>query len=244
MATIALVTGANRGIGFEITRQLANKGITVLLSGRNEKKVKKSTEILQQEGLNVTPLVLDVNDEISVSKAYSEILNTYGKLDILINNAAIRIEDYGLKPSEQPIIKWIETFETNLFSVVRVTQIMLPLILKSNAGRIVNVSSLLGSLTLHNDPNSYVYSSIFKSLPAYSASKSALNSWTIHMAFELRNTSIKVNSIHPGYTKTDLNDGEGELSVIEGAKTSVDIALIGEHGPSGKFIHFDNIIPW
>lgn len=244
MKKIALVTGANRGIGFEISRQLASKGICVLLSGRNSKDVYEAAKTLRKEGLDVHPLLLDVTKDKSVQEALVKIKDEYGKLDILINNAAIRIEEYGKKPSEQPIDQWTETFETNLFGAVRVTQFLLPLLLKASAGRIVNVSSLLGSLNMHSDPDSYIYSTIFKSLPAYSASKSALNSWTIHLAFELRNTPLKVNSVHPGYTKTDLNDGEGDFSLFEGAKTSVNVALLPEESASGQFIHLNQIISW
>nr|MBA3774253.1 SDR family NAD(P)-dependent oxidoreductase [Ramlibacter sp.] len=139
---------------------------------------------------------------------------------------------------------WRETFDTNLFGVVEVTQAFLPLIRKSAAGRIVNVSSLLASLGTHSDQSSYAYSPMFKSLPAYSASKSAINSWTVHLAFELRETPIKVNAVHPGYTKTDMNEGAGELDIPSGARTSVSMALLDSDGPSGKYVHMGKILPW
>ena len=161
-----------------------------------------------------------------------------------MNNAAIRIEEYGLVPSKQPMTKWRETFDTNLFGVVELTQVLLPLIRKSPAGRIVNVSSLLGSVGTHSDCTSYAYSEMFKSMPAYSASKGGINSWTVHLAFELRNTPIKVNAVHPGYTKTDMNEGAGDLEVPMGARTSVKMALLGPDGPSGKYVHLDTIVPW
>lgn len=241
---IALVTGANRGIGLEISRQLARSGAHVLVTGRKMDGVRKAAEKLASEGLNVTPLQLDVTQSESIETAAGWIADRYGVLDILVNNAAIRIEDYGVVPSEQPMQKWRETFETNLFGVVETTQALLPLIRKSKAGRIVNVSSLLGSVGTHSDRDSYAYSEMFKSLPAYSASKSGINSWTVHLAFELRDTPIKVNAVHPGYTKTDMNDGAGDLEIPVGARTSVDMALLGADGPSGEYIHLDTVVPW
>ena len=241
---IALVTGANRGIGLEIAHQLARSGAHVLLTGRDIAHARKAAETLAGEGLSITPLQLDVTDPVSIKNVADWIAEAFGALDILVNNAAIRIEDYGVAPSEQPIGKWRETFETNLFGVVETTQALLPLIRKSPAGRIVNVSSLLGSVGTHSDRDSYAYSEMFKSLPAYSASKSGINSWTVHLAFELRNTPIKVNAVHPGYTKTDMNDGAGDLEIPVGARTSVEMALIGSDGPSGKYVHLDTILPW
>lgn len=241
---IALVTGANRGIGFEIVRQLAEKGICVLLTGRNHEAVVQATMKLQSVGLNVEALTLDVTQTDSISAAAAKVASKYGRLDILVNNAAIRIEKYGKQPSEQPLQQWRETFDTNLFGVVEVTIAFLPLIRKSTAGRIVNISSLLASLSTHSNPDSYTYSPMFKSLPAYSASKSAVNSWTLHLAYELRETSIKVNAVHPGYTKTDMNEGEGELDIPTGAKTSVRMALLDQDGPTGSYVYMEKTLPW
>ncbi|MEO7260491.1 MAG: SDR family oxidoreductase [Jatrophihabitantaceae bacterium] len=241
---IALVTGANRGMGLEIARQLAERGVRVLLSGRNPKAVAEAAMTLRSAGLDVEAVVLDVTKTESISAAAAGIEDKYGRLDILVNNAGIRIEQYGKQPSEQPLNQWRETFETNLFGVVEVTLAFLPLIRRSTTGRIVNVSSLLASLSTHSDPGSYVYSPMFKSLPAYSASKSAVNSWTAHLAYELRETTIKVNAVHPGYTKTDMNDGAGELEVPMGAGTSVSMALLGSDGPNGSFVHMGEVVPW
>lgn len=241
---IALVTGANRGIGFEIARQLAESGVRVLLTGRNREATVEAAMKLQRAGLDVEALTLDVTQTDSISVAAAEITSKYGHLDILVNNAGIRIEQYGKQPSEQPLQQWRETFDTNLFGVVAVTKVFLPLIRKSPAGRIVNVSSLLASLNTHSDPHSYAYSPMFKSLPAYSASKSAVNSWTVHLAYELRETPIKVNAVHPGYTKTDMNDGEGEQDIPTGAKTSVRMALLDNDGPSGSYVHMEETVPW
>ncbi|WP_433125260.1 SDR family oxidoreductase [Micromonospora sp. CA-240977] len=241
---VALVTGANRGIGREIARQLAENGVHTLVAGRRREAVTEATASLRGMGLDVAPLVLDVTAPDTIAAAADDVGRRYGRLDILVNNAGIRVEQYGKRPSEQPMEQWRQTFDTNLFGVVEVTAAFLPLIRRSAAGRIVNVSSLLGSLTKQNDRTSYVYSDAFKSLPAYSASKSAVNSWTVHLAYELRDTPIKVNSVHPGYTKTDLNDGAGDLAVDVGARTSVDMALLGADGPTGGYFHLGESLPW
>lgn len=241
---VALITGANRGIGFEIARQLAEVGVHVLLTGRDQNATIAAVQQLKNAGFDADAYTLDVTRPDTISARANEIGAKYGHLDILVNNAAIRIEEYGLQPSEQPMDQWRKTFETNLFGAVAVTKALLPLIKKSTAGRIVNVSSLLASLTTHSNPNSYAYSPMFKSLPGYSASKSALNSWTVHLAYELRDTCIKVNAVHPGYTKTDMNDGDGELEIPIGARTSVLMALLDEDGPSGSFVHMNETVPW
>lgn len=241
---LALVTGANRGIGLEIVRQLAQNGVRVLLSGRNRDATIKAAQQLQNEGLAVEPLTLDITSSDSITAAVALVVSSYGCLDILVNNAGIRIEQYGKQPSQQPLRQWRETFETNLFGVVEVTVAFLPLIRKAQAGRIVNVSSLLASLGTHCDEQSYAYSAMFKSLPAYSASKSAVNSWTIHLAYELRDTQIKVNAVHPGYTKTDMNEGAGELDIPMGARTSVTMALLDDNGPTGSYVHQGKTLPW
>ncbi|MEE7548340.1 SDR family NAD(P)-dependent oxidoreductase, partial [Xanthomonas sp. Kuri4-1] len=158
-----------------------------------------------------------------------------------VNNAGIMIEDMTRPPSEQPLVTWRTTFDTNVFALVAVTQALLPLLRESPAGRIVNVSSLLGSLTLHSEPSSPIYD--FK-IPAYDASKSAVNSWTVHLAHELRETPVKVNTVHPGYVKTDMNAGEGEIDVPEGARSSVAMALIDRDGPTGSFTHLGQVLPW
>lgn len=241
---IALVTGSNKGIGLETVRQLISSGVKTYLTGRDEGRVLRAVASLDAQGLKAHKLVLDITSDVSVTAAAMLFEHENECLDILINNAAIRIEKYGKKPSQQPLEDWQKTFDSNILGTVRVTKAFLPLLQKSSAGRIVNVSSLLGSIGTHSNPDSYAYSDMFKSLPAYSASKSAVNSWTAHLAYELRDTPIKVNSVHPGYTKTDMNDGEGELEVAKGASTSLRMALLDDNGPTGTYVHLNRNVPW
>ncbi|HEY9255981.1 MAG TPA: SDR family oxidoreductase [Stenotrophomonas sp.] len=238
---IALVTGATRGIGLETVRQLAEAGVHTLLAGRNGERAQAAASILKAEGLPVEAITLDVTDGKSIASAVAEVRERYGRLDILVNNAGILLDEFGRAPSEQTLDTWRKTFETNLFALIAVTQAFLPLLKAAPAGRIVNVSSILGSIALHTDPASPIYD--FK-VPAYNVSKSAVNAWTVQLAYELRDTPLKVNTIHPGYVKTDMNAGEGELEIAEGARTSVALALIGNDGPNGSFSHLGETLPW
>ncbi|MDR0184503.1 SDR family oxidoreductase [Lysobacter arvi] len=239
---VALVTGGTRGIGFETVRQLAQAGVHTLLAGRDRSRAVEAALKLQGDGLPVEAIALDVTDTASIAAAVQEVDRKFGRLDILVNNAGIIVEDKTLAPSRQSVAAWRETFQTNVFAVVETTQAFLPLLRKSPAGRIVNVSSILGSLTLHTQPGSPIYD--FKSIPAYNASKSAINSYSVHLAYELRDTPIKVNAVHPGYVKTDMNAGEGEIDVPTGARTSVQMALIDADGPSGGFVYLGETLPW
>jgi len=238
---IALVTGATRGIGLETVRQLAEAGVHTLLAGRNREKAVEAALGLQSQGLPVEAIALEVTDEASIAAAAQEVERRHGRLDILVNNAGIIRDDFSRKPSEQTLGIWRETFDTNLFGLIAVTQAFLPLLRKSAAGRVVNVSSILGSLALNVDPASPIYD--FK-VPAYNVSKSAVNAWTVQLAYELRDTAIKVNTIHPGYVKTDMNAGEGELEIADGARTSVAMALIADDGPHGTFVYQGEVLPW
>ena len=238
---IALVTGATRGIGFETVRQLAAEGVHTLLAGRDPARAAAAAAVLQADGLPVEPIRLDVTDASSIAAAAKEVEQRHGRLDILVNNAGIILDNLERKPSEQPLAAWRDTFETNVFGLVAVTQAFLPLLHASTSARIVNVSSILGSISLHLDPTSFVYD--FKA-PAYNVSKTAVNAWTAQLAHELRGSRIKVNTIHPGYVKTDINKGEGELEVADGARTSVRLALIGDEGPNGGYFYRDEVLPW
>lgn len=238
---IALVTGATRGIGFETVRELAKAGVHTLLAGRDLGRATDAARRLQSEGLPVEAIVLDVTDAASIAAAAEAVADKHGRLDILVNNAGIVLDEGDKARSEQSLQVWRDTFETNLFGVIAVTQALLPLMRKSAAARIVNVSSALGSLALQSDPAAPLGSF---AIPAYNVSKSALNAWTVQLAYELRDSGIKVNAVHPGYVKTDMNKGGGDLEVSEGAETSVAMALLGDDGPTATFQYRGDAVPW
>jgi NAD(P)-dependent dehydrogenase (short-subunit alcohol dehydrogenase family) len=238
---IALITGANKGIGLETARQLGKQGITVLAGARDEAKANAAAAELSQEGLDAHGIVIDVNNADSIQRAAARIERDYGRLDILVNNAGVMIDDHKKKPSEQSLEVWRKTFETNLFGLIATTQALLPLLRKSAAGRIVNLSSILGSVTLHATPGSPIYDS---KLPAYDVSKSAVNAWTVHLAYELKDTTIKVNAAHPGWVKTELGGEGATMDIPDGAKTSVALATIGADGPNGAYMHMGETLPW
>jgi NAD(P)-dependent dehydrogenase (short-subunit alcohol dehydrogenase family) len=238
---IALITGANKGIGLETARQLAKQDITVLAGARDEAKANAAAAQLSKEGLDVHGIVIDVNDAGSIQKAAAQIEREYGHLDILVNNAGVMLDDQKKKPSEQSLDVWRATFETNLFGLVATTQALLPLLCKSAAGRIVNLSSILGSVTLHVTPGSPIYDS---KLPAYDVSKSAVNAYTVHLAWELKDTPIKVNAAHPGWVKTEMGGEGAQMEIEDGAKTSVALATLGPDGPNGGYLHMGETLPW
>lgn len=241
---IALITGANKGLGFETALQLGKEGVHIIAAARDKSKGIEAVEKLKAAAIEAEFLQLDVNKDNDIQFAFGYINNKYGKLDILINNAGIQIEsdNWGVNTSiglDETILR--QTMDTNFFSLVKLTNTLLPLLTKSEAGRIVNLSSILGSLQLHSNPGSPIYGS---KLFAYNTSKTALNAYTIHLAAALANTAIKVNAVHPGWVKTDLGSDAAPMNIPEGAKTSVALALTGPDGPNGKFIHLDQEIPW
>jgi len=238
---IALITGANKGIGFETARQLGQQQIIVLLGARDAAKGEAAALKLRAEGLDARGLQLDVTVAESIQRAMDRIAQEFGQLDILVNNAGVMVEDQTKKVSEQPLSAWRATFETNFFGVVAMTQAFLPLLRKSKAGRIVNLSSILGSNTLHSDPQSPIYD--FK-LPAYNVSKSAVNAYTVQLAYDLRDTPIKVNAAHPGWVKTEMGGEGATMELADGARTSVDLATLPADGPSGAYIHLGKTLPW
>jgi NAD(P)-dependent dehydrogenase (short-subunit alcohol dehydrogenase family) len=213
----------------------------VVIGARNKKDADTAVKKLGDENLSAQSVQLDVTDSQSINNAAATLDSEHGRLDVLINNAGVMLDAFDKKPSEQSLAVWHKTFDVNLFGVVAVTQAFLPLLRKAAAARIVNVSSVLGSLSDSTDPASPYYN--FK-IPAYNISKTALNAWTIHLAHELRETTIKVNAAHPGYVKTDLHGMDAPLLPAEGAKTSVRLALLPESGPSGQFYHFDDKVAW
>ena len=239
---IALITGANKGLGFEMARQLGKAGVTVVLAARDAEKGEAAAAKLRGEGLDVQSLKLDLTNKEDRAAAAKYLESKFGRLDILINNAGVSQEGLGagkVSTTTEEVIH--STFETNFFAPVALTQALLPLIRKSKAGRIVNMSSILGSQTLHADPKSPIYD--FKSL-AYDSSKAALNSFTIHLAHELKDTGIKVNSAHPGWVKTDMGTDAAPMEIPEGGKTGVELALLGEDGPTGGYFHLGQPLPW
>lgn len=241
---VALITGANKGLGFGIARKLSKQGITVLIAARNEEKGKEAVNKLHLEGIDAHFIPLDVSDRSTIESACSAIAERFGKLDILVNNAGVNLEfSAGLPaPSQVSLDVLKQTFEINFFGVVAVTQVMLPLIRKADAGRIVNISSDMASLTLHQDPNFKFYD--FKQL-AYDSSKTAVNAFTIHLAHELKDTNIKVNSAHPGWVKTDMGTDAGELTIDEGAVTPVWLATLpGDGTTGGYFDENQQPMPW
>jgi NAD(P)-dependent dehydrogenase (short-subunit alcohol dehydrogenase family) len=238
---IILISGANKGIGLETARQLSQAGHHVILAARDPAKAEEATALLAREGLTVEPITLDVTDAASIEQAVQRIGERHGKLDSLINNAGVALEPWGVGTTPVALDVWRKVFETNLFAVVAVTLAMLPLIRNSEAGRIVNLSSILGSLTLHADPSSPIYH--FKSV-AYDSSKTALNQFTVHLAYELRETPIKVNAAHPGWVKTELGGEGAPMEIVDGAKTSVYLATLPADGPTGAYIHMQDRLPW
>jgi NAD(P)-dependent dehydrogenase (short-subunit alcohol dehydrogenase family) len=242
---VALVTGANKGIGFETAKQLAEYGFTVLLGARDETRGKEAEAKLKKENLDVRFLHLDVDKTATHQTARNFIEENFGKLDVLVNNAAIAIDEFKggttVPTSETPLDVYRQTFETNFFNLIALTNALVPLVKKSDAGRIVNLSSVLGSLTLHSDPKSDFY---HYKVPAYDISKTALNAYTVHLAYELRDTAVKVNAAHPGYVSTDMNDHQGPMTIEEGAKTSVQLATLDGEGFTGKFVHLGEELPW
>ena len=240
---IALITGANKGLGLEMSRQLAQQGILVLIAARNLQSTEAAAATLHDEGLKAEAIALDVNDSTQIQAAVQAIGDKFGKLDVLINNAGIMLDGkWAISNASSVSIDTIrKTFDTNFFALVEVTQAFLPLILKSQSGRIVNMASIEGSLTLHADPTSFIYDS--KPF-AYDASKAAVNSFTVHLAHELRNTPVKVNSAHPGWVKTELGGDGAMMDIAEGAKTGVQLATLPEDGASGGFFHLGQPVPW
>ena len=243
MEKVAFISGANRGIGFETAKKLAEKGIKVILGSRDLNRGKDALKKLSSEGFDVDLVQYDAFDPESPHKVYDHIEKNYQKLDILINNAGVLLTGNLFVTNSSSITEkdLKDTFQTNFFAVVTLTQKLLPLIKKSEGGRIVNVSTILSSLTLHSAKDSPI--SPAKEL-AYNASKTALNAFTIHLANELKDTKIKVNSGHPGWVKTELGGPNAPIEVKDSYKTSVNLATLDDDGPSGGLFNEEDSIPW
>jgi NAD(P)-dependent dehydrogenase (short-subunit alcohol dehydrogenase family) len=243
---IAFVTGGNRGLGFQTALDLKNDNMKVVIGSRDAGQGQKAVEKLRAAGVDADVIPFDITNAHDHQSAYDYFNSKYGRLDILINNAGIAggtfpAEGPEHRASDVPLDLLHQVFETNFFSTVALTKTLLPLIKKSPSGRIVNLSSILGSLTLQADPKSPIYDA--KSF-AYDASKTALNAFTIHLAYELRNTKIKVNSAHPGWVKTDMGGEQAPMELADGSKTSVALATLPDDGPSGGYFHLGKTLPW
>ena len=242
---IAFITGGNRGLGFQ-TALLLKDGIKVVIGSRDKAQGEQALENLRTAGVDADVIQFDITKPADAQTAFDYFNSKYGRLDILVNNAGIAAGKFpGTGPehsaNEVPSDLLHKVFETNFFAQVALTNKLLPLIRKSAAGRIVNLSSILGSLGLQADPNSPIYHA--KSF-AYDASKTALNAYTIHLAYELRDTKIKVNSAHPGWVKTDMGGTEAPMELSEGGKTSAELATLPDDGPTGGFFHLGKPLPW
>jgi len=239
---VALITGANKGIGLETARQLGKLGVTILVGSRDLKRGEEAAEVLRGIGVDAKAVKLDVLNPDDYAAVAGLIETEFGKLDILINSAGVLLDARtGNETSTTSDEVLRDTFDTNFFAVVELTQTLLPLLRKSAAGRIVNLSSILASLTLHATKGSPIYDA--KTF-AYDASKAALNSFTIHLAHELQGTKIKVNSAHPGWVKTDMGGEGAMMEIVDGAKTSVELATLGEDGATGGYFHMGEALPW
>lgn len=245
---VALVTGANKGIGLQIAKDLAARGFTVLVGSRDPARGEEAARTIAGDA---RALELDVTDAKSIAAAAARVRSEIGRLDVLVNNAAIshaggaeRTFEQIMASGQASVVSLDEVravFETNVFGVIAVTQAMLPLLRESPAGRIVNVSSSLGSLTLTADPRNPYRSA---ASVTYSPSKTALNAVTLAFAIELESTGIKVNAVCPGYTATDINRFQGTRTVEQGASEPVRLALLGPDGPTGTFSDENGPIAW
>ena len=236
---VALITGANKGIGKEIARQLGNQGLIALIGARDAGRGMEAANELKQEGIDARAVLLDVTDADSIAALSAQIEREFGRLDVLINNAGIAPEVGATSATDVDMLR--KTYETNVFGVVAVTRALLPLLKKSEEGRIVNLSSGLGSLAQNSDPN-WMYA--FAKPLAYNSSKAALNMVTVIFAAELKDTGIKVNAADPGFTATDLNNHQGTRSVEQGAIAAVRLATLPADGPTGGYFDEDGPVPW
>ncbi len=238
--TLALITGANKGIGFETARRLGQRGIHIIIGARDKARGEEAAQKLAALNVQTTFVDLDVTDEMSIARAAQSLAEAFGRLDILVNNAGISGGNAN-RPSATDLAVMRTVYNTNVFGVVAVTKSMLPLLRKSQAGRIVNVSSGLGSITLASDRNTEFFQ--LNNLP-YQSSKAALNAITVEFAKELAGTPIKVNAADPGFTDTDFNNHRGSRTVEQAATVIVHLATLDEDGPTGSFQDENGNIPW
>jgi len=246
---IAFITGGNRGLGLQTALDLGktkNDSIKVVIGSRQRSAGEEALAKLRAAGVDADILEFDITKTSDYQAAYDYFDSKHGRLDILVNNAGIAGGTFpGEGPEHRagdvPLDLLRRVFDTNFFAQVALTKTLLPLIRKSAAGRIVNLSSILGSLNLQADPKSPIYGA--KSF-AYDASKTALNAFTVHLAYELRDTNIKVNSAHPGWVKTDMGGSSAPMELSDGSKTSVQLATLAADGPTGGYFHDGKTLPW
>jgi len=246
---IAFITGGNRGLELQTALDLGktkNDSIKVVIGSRQKSAGEEALAKLQAAGVDADVLEFDITKTSDYQAAYDYFDSKHGRLDILVNNAGIAGGTFpGEGPEHRagdvPLDLLRRVFDTNFFAQVALTKTLLPLIRKSAAGRIVNLSSILGSLNLQADPKSPIYGA--KSF-AYDASKTALNAFTVHLAYELRDTNIKVNSAHPGWVKTDMGGSSAPMELSDGSKTSVQLATLAADGPTGGYFHDGKTLPW
>jgi NAD(P)-dependent dehydrogenase (short-subunit alcohol dehydrogenase family) len=239
---VALITGANKGIGFETARQLGAQGIHILVGARDHARGEAAAGQLRSADVDSSFIPIDVTDQATIDAAVATIAERYGRLDILVNNAGLSLPEARVPSSELSLAALQATYATNVYGVLAVTQAMLPLLLRAEAGRIVNVSSSMGSLTLNSDP-ALPYAQL-PPLLAYCSSKTAVNAITVFLARELRDTPIKINSADPGYVATDLNNHSGWRTPQQAAQVVVQLASLGSDGPSGGFFDENGVVPW
>src|ERR1700744_6341759 len=243
---VAFITGGNRGLGFQTALDLKDANTKVVIGSRDLKQGEEAVAKLRAAGVDADVLKFDITNSADHKAAYDYFNSKYGRLDILVNNAGVAGGKFpGTGPEHRaadvPLDILHKVFETNFFAQVALTTTLLPLVKKSPAGRIVNLSSILGSLTLQADPKSAIYAA--KSF-AYDASKTALNAFTVHLAYDLRDTKIKVNSAHPGWVKTDMGGEQAPMELSDGSKTSVQVATLPDDGPTGGYFHMRKTLPW
>ncbi len=240
VSKIALVTGANKGLGFEISKQLAKQEIQVILGARDIAKGQEAADKLKQQGLDVYPLTLDINNVESIQSAVNTIKEKFGTLHILVNNAGVML-DWTTSVFDITLDTLTQTLQTNLYGAFQLCQLCIPLMKASGYGRIVNMSSTLGSLTDMSDPNSH-YDGVQS--PSYRLSKTALNAVTALFARELRGTNILINSACPGWVQTDMGSEAAPLSIEQGADTPVWLATLPDGGPNGGFFNSRKPVAW
>jgi NAD(P)-dependent dehydrogenase (short-subunit alcohol dehydrogenase family) len=244
---VALVTGANKGLGLEIARQLLAKGITVVLGARTLAKAEEAAASLKSPDAHAVQI--DVTSATDIAALPEFFKEKFGQLDILVNNAGVNFEQVSDPSAGRPFSPAFEgeitgdtllrTYQANVIGPFEISRVLLPLLKESSAGRIVNQSSILGSLATIKGG----YGGAFAT-PGYCSSKAALNMLTVILALQLKDTRVKVNAAHPGWVKTDMGGSSAQLDVKEGAKTAVDLALLPDDGPTGGFVHLGKTLPW